>query len=207
MASTENDLSFAHVMTDKKEEETPQFQVTDKRFWVGDESIIERAEPGEPRFPSFVEELKARTEAAERKLHERIESLQRENEAFRERLDRQVEQRVRRGKAELLCDLLEIVDNLERALEAASDSPDSTLREGVALNLELFLRKLRAGGVEPISSQDEPFDPNVAEAIGTVAVSDPKLDGKIVEVVQKGYQWDDQLLRPAIVRVGRLEGI
>jgi molecular chaperone GrpE len=196
-------------MTDKnkKEEATPRFQVTDKRFWAADESIIEQAEPGQPRFPSFVEELKARTEAAERKLHERIESLQRENDAFRERLDRQVEQRVRRGKAELLRDLLEVVDNLERALEAASESPDSTLREGVALNLELFLSKLSTGGVEPIDSQNEPFDPNVAEAIGTVVVNDPELDGKIVEVVQKGYQWDDQLLRPAIVRVGRFEGI
>ena len=195
-------------MTDKKEEEkTPHFQVTDKRFWVADESIIERAEPGEARFPAFVEELKARTEAAERKLRERMDNLQRENEAFRERLDRQVEQRVRRGKAELLCELLEVVDNLERALEAASDSPDSTLRQGVALNLELFLRKLKAGGVEPIESLDEPFDPNVAEAIGTVRVSDPDLDGKIVEVVKKGYQWDDQLLRPAIVRVGKLNEI
>ncbi len=195
-------------MEDKREEneyeESPRFQVTDKRFWVGDDSIIERAEAAGPKFPSFVEELKARTEAAEQKLRERIDALQRENDAFRERLDRQVEQRVRRGKAELLRDLLEVVDNLERALEAASDTSKSALYQGVALNLDLFLGKLKSTGVEPIESLGLPFDPNVAEAIGTVDVSNPELDGTVVEVVQKGYRWDEQLLRPAIVRVGKI---
>lgn len=191
-------------MADKKEgPETREFQVTDKRFWVADESILERAQPAEQRFPSFVEELKARTEAAEMKLRERIDVLQQENDAFRERLERQVEQRVRRGRAELLRDLLEVIDNLERALEVAADSPDPALREGVALNLGLFLAKLKACGVEPFASLGLPFDPNLAEAIGAVDVEEPERDGTVVEVLQKGYLWEDQLLRPAIVRIGR----
>ena len=192
-------------MSGKEEEEKQdlRFQVTDKRFWVDDATIIDKAKPSDPKLPSFVEELKARTEAAEQKLRERVEILQRENDAFRERIDRQVEQRVRRGKAEMIRNLLEVVDNLERALEAASEAPDSSLRQGVALNLELFLGKLKAEGVQPLDSLGSPFDPNLAEAIGTADVTESERDGTIVEVIQKGYVWDEELLRPAIVRVGK----
>jgi molecular chaperone GrpE len=192
-------------MSEDSNREQPGFQVSDRRFWVQDESIVDRATLTEVKYPSFVEELKARTEAAEQKLRERLDHLDKENAAYRERLERLVEQRVDRVKAALLLDYLEIADNLERALEAAS-APEAfdALREGVALNLGLLLSKLRAAGVEPIETLQVPFDPAQAEAVGIIPVEDPGQDGLVLEQLQKGYRLNEQVLRPARVRVGKL---
>jgi molecular chaperone GrpE len=180
------------------------FQVTDRRFWVVDESSLEKSPPPEVKYPSFVEELKARTETAERKLQERLQHLDEENAAYRERLGRQLDRRMGLEKAQLLRDLLEVVDNFERALEALADESSlESFREGVLLNLDLFLKKLKAAGVEPIDNLHRPFDPNESEAIGTVPVEDPEWDEKIMAVVQKGYRLGDEVLRPARVRVGK----
>jgi len=192
-------------MSGESNREQSAFQVSDKRFWVQDESIIDRANVPESKYPSFVEELKARTEAAEKKLRERIEQLDKENAAYRERLDRMVETRIDRIKAELLHEYLEVADNLERALEAAATADSfQALREGVSLNLGLLLTKLRGAGVEPIETLHAPFDPAHAEAVGVVPVDNPEQDGMVLEELQRGYRINDQVLRPARVRVGKM---
>lgn len=180
------------------------FQVTDRRFWVEDESAVDNACPPEDKYPSFVEKLKARTELAEQKLREKVQQLDEENEALRLRLNKQLEQRLEHEKFKFFQDFLEVIDNLERALQFSDDtsSPES-LREGVRLNLDLFLRKLKSQGIEPLEILHQPFDPNEAEAVGVVAVKDPKLDQRIVEVLQRGFRWGDRLLRPARVRTGQ----
>jgi molecular chaperone GrpE len=192
-----------------KEDKTEQklFQVTDRRFWVENKDIADEAVPPGPRYPSFVAELKARTEAAESKLQERIQQLNAENAAVRERLRRQSEQGVAQARAALVREFLEVADNLERALESSQESADCPqLREGVELTLNLFLARLKVLGVEPVSLEGKPFDPNLAEAVGVVAVSTPELDNCVIEEVQKAYVAGEAVLRPARVRVGRYEG-
>lgn len=187
-----------------QEKEKNSFQVTDRRFWVEDETLEERAEAPPQKYPSFVEELKARTEAAEQKLRERLERLEEENAAFRERLNSQIEKRVAKEKADFVMPLLEIIDNLERAIDASEDNSScESLREGVQLNLSLFLSRLRSIGVEVIDNLHQPFDPAEAEAINMVEVTDPALDHKVVAIMQKGYRMGEQILRPAMVGVGR----
>ena len=182
-----------------------KFQVTDRRSWLEDESVIERSEVPETRYPSYVEELKARTELAERKLKQRLERLESDNDALRKRLERTLEQRLDRFKMDLLLRFLEVADNLERALEAAESGSDlQELRKGVELNLRLFLDRLGDVGVEPIQVLKQPFDPHLTEAVGLIPVTDPALDQRVMEVVQKGYLYGDRLLRPARARVGRL---
>ena len=182
-----------------------RFQVTDRRSWLEDDSVIEGSEVPETRYPSYVEELKARTELAERKLKQRLEQLESDNDALRKRLERTLEQRLDRFKMDLLVRFLEVADNLERALEAAESGSDlQELREGVELNLRLFLDRLKESGIEPITVLNQPFDPHLTEAVGVVPVSDPALDQTVVEVVRKGYLFGDRLLRPARARVGRL---
>jgi molecular chaperone GrpE len=185
-------------MADK---EDAQFQVEDRRFWVQDEAALEQAEVPEKKYPSFVEELKSRTEAAERRLKERLKEIDEENEAFRERLTKETDKRVEREKQALLLGFLDVVDNLERALQAGVDP--ASLKTGIRLNLDLFLYKLKSSGVEPIDPVNQPFDPQEAEAVGVVPVERVTLDHLVVEVVQKGYRLGDQLIRPARVRVGR----
>ena len=187
------------------EDSEGRFQVTDRRSWLEDESVIDQSQVPETRYPSFVEELKARTELAEQKLKQRLEQLESDNDALRKRLERTLEQRLDRFKMDLLLRFLEVADNLERALEAVESGSDlEELREGVELNLRLFLDRLGEVGIEPIQVLNQPFDPHLTEAVGLIPVTDPALDQHVVEVVQRGYLYGDQLLRPARARVGRL---
>lgn len=192
-------------MAEKKRKE--KFRVTDRRSWLEDESVIGQSQVPETRFPSYVEELKARTELAEQKLKQRLAQLESDNDALRKRLERTLEQRLDRFKMDFLLRFLEVADNLERALEAAEDGSDlQELREGVGLNLRLFLDRLKEAGIEPIQVLNQPFDPHQTEAVGLIPVTDPGLDQRVVEVVQRGYLYQDRLLRPARARVGRLVG-
>ena len=187
------------------EDSEGRFQVTDRRSWLEDESVIDQSQVPETRYPSYVEELKARTELAEQKLKQRLEQLESDNDALRKRLERTLEQRLDRFKMDLLRRFLEVADNLERALEAVESGSDlEELREGVELNLRLFLDRLGEVGIEPIQVLNQPFDPHLTEAVGLIPVTDPALDQQVVEVVQRGYLYGDQLLRPARARVGRL---
>jgi molecular chaperone GrpE len=192
-------------MMEKGKEES-KIQVNDRRFWVQDESAEDKASVPTKQYPSVVEELKARAELAEQKLRERIETLDQENEAFRVRLSKDMDRRMDQEKLELFGNFLELIDNFERALKAAQETLSfEALREGVQLNLELFLSKLKSLGIEPMDLLHQPFDPHEAEAVGVVAVDDSDLDQQIVEVVQRGFRWGEQVLRPARVRIGQYE--
>ncbi len=185
----------------------PQIQVTDRRFWAMNEKAEEEAETPKDQYPSFVEELRSRAQLAENKLHERLDELAVENDAYRTRLRADLERRSEAKIARILADFLEIVDNFERALETAGQASLETITEGVTLNLQLFLSKLGNHEIVPLQLVDRPFDPEQAEAVGTIPVSDAEKDGLVLEEIQKGYALKDQLLRPARVRIGRFEGI
>ncbi|RPJ56813.1 MAG: nucleotide exchange factor GrpE [Acidobacteria bacterium] len=186
------------------DKEPIQIQVADKRFWAQDESILDRAEVPEKKFPSYVEELKARTELAERKLKEKLKRLEEDNETFRERLSRESLKKVQLEKQKLLTGLLEVLDNLERALAAADDA--AALKVGIRLNVDLFSAKLKSEGIEVIDPVGQPFNPHEAEAVGMIPVDKPELDQCVLEVLQKGFRAGEQLIRPARVRVGQYKG-
>ena len=186
----------------QSEDEKP-FQITDRRFWVQDDSAVEKAQVEKRQYPSVVKELEARTELAEQKLKEKLQQLDKENEAFRVRLSKEMDKRLQHEKMDLLTDFLELVDNFERALQAQENSSLKDLKEGLRLNLKLFLDKLQSMGIESMDLLHQPFDPHEAEAVDIVPVEDASLDQKVVEVLQRGYRWEDQLLRAAKVRIGQ----
>lgn len=152
-------------------------------------------EPEAERLPSYVEELKQRAERA-------AEGAKAEVEAARNRLERHYETRLASAKADLAAGLLDVFDNLERAL-GAPGAEESPIYEGVAATRDVFLKRLAELGVEPIPSVGEPFDPEVHEAVDTVAVDDPDQDGVVVAELQRGFRSGDRLVRPAVVRVAR----
>lgn len=195
-------------MTEEKKDPNKdgrRFQVADKRFWVVDESAEEDAEVPAPKYPSFVEELKERAELAESRLKTRLEELDQENQAYRARVRKEMKRRFEREKLALLTAFLEVVDNMERALEASvSGGSPEALKEGVELNLQLLLSKLNSNGVEPLKVMGSPFDPRESEAVGTIPTDNPEEDQVVLEVLQNGYRCGDHLLRPARVRVGQL---
>jgi len=119
---------------------------------------------------------------------------------FRRRIDRE---RANLGKEALrnfLVPLLDVIDDLERSLKAA-DTEKSSLHDGVRAVRDKFLRVLDAEGVRPFQSVGQPFDPSQHEAVGT-APADGHPQNTVVQEIQRGYRWGDDLLRSARVVVG-----
>ncbi len=183
------------------------FKVSDRRFWVKKDKESEIDEFKEEHlYPSFVEELKAKKEESEKKLLEYIQAFKKsqlEQEEFRERLNKDIDNRVQLRKKELLMKLLEMLDNLDRAiLSAKKDESKSRLLEGIILTREHFLSILKSEGVERMETLGKTFDPNIAEAIMALETDDPSKINTVLEEILPGYSFHEQTLRPAKVKVG-----
>ncbi len=123
---------------------------------------------------------------------------------MRLRMRREISKDIERTRREILSELLEVVDNLERALEAARRSPSAdALLQGVEMVRRQFLSKLEGLGVKAIDSTDTRFDPLLHEAISTVPATSPDQDGMVVGVIRQGYRIGDDVLRPAAVAVAK----
>ena len=156
-----------------------------------------------PRYPTYVEELMARVADTERRFEERKKQIDQEIGRVKARLEADYARRFELDKHKLVLPLLEVLDNLERALDAAGKPGGlERLREGVDMTASLFRARLQALGVEHIPLAGQPFDPNLGQAVSMVEVPDEERDGIVVEEVVRGYKMGDQLLRPAQVRVG-----
>ena len=102
-------------------------------------------------------------------------------------------------------DLLPVVDNLERALEASAGSDAEGIAavvEGVELTLKGLVDVLAKNGVTPVDPHGEPFDPQVAQAMSMIENPDVE-PNTVIAVMQKGYLLKDRLLRPAMVMVSK----
>jgi molecular chaperone GrpE len=126
-------------------------------------------------------------------------------ENYRKRMASEVQAAVARGRSELLRDVVPVLDDLERAIQAAGLDPEGDSEDGLAHGVLLVFRSLRdslsRNGVEAVDPKGEKFDPTVHEALSTVA-ADGVEPGTVVEVMQKGYRLGEQLVRPARVVVG-----
>ena len=147
------------------------------------------------------ESLEERLAAAERKAEEHLDDLKRlaaEFDNYRKRAARDQEQLVARAHERLVEELLPVLDDLERALEAAEEHEEAKLEEGVKLVHRSLEDVLRKEGVHEVETNGR-FDPHVHEAL----LSQPAdaEEGSIVEVLQKGYRLGDRVLRPARVVV------
>jgi molecular chaperone GrpE len=168
--------------------EKPEFQVVDKRQFLDLDDMDTKQAEEKPRYPSFVEELMARTAEMEKKFEDKKKQIDEEINRTRARLEADYERRLNLEIQKIMLPFLEILDNLQRAIEASSGSGNmEDLREGVRMTADLFQTKLQSMGIEAIESLNEPFDPNLAQAVGRVPVPDAKLDGVVVEEFQRGY--------------------
>jgi molecular chaperone GrpE len=125
-------------------------------------------------------------------------------ENYRKRMANEVQAAAVRGKAELIRDVVPVLDDLERAIEAAGLDPEGDSADGLAHGVLLVFRSLRdsltRNGVEAVDPKGEKFDPTAHEALSTLP-ADGVESGVVVEVMQKGYRLGEQLIRPARVVV------
>ena len=104
------------------------------------------------------------------------------------------------GRREVAAVMLPVLDNLERAVDAASDSADEALKSGMELVLKQMTEIYQKMDVTPIDRKGERFDPNLENAVlqGTSEEGEP---GTVCQVLQKGYRMGDRVLRHAMVKV------
>ncbi len=131
----------------------------------------------------------------EKYLRERAEM-----ENFRKRTERTSQDRVRRDKRELLHKVLEVMDNLDRAMHFEESKDRESLHQGLRMVQWQLTELLKSEGLTPVPTVGETFDPYVHEAIEQVVTKDHP-EGTVVEEVRKGYMLGDEMLRPARVKV------
>lgn len=150
--------------------------------------------------------LEDKLEAAERQAqenHERFLRAAAELDNFRKRKEREVSDLRKYANQNLLRELLEVVDNLERALAASRESGEPEgLMEGVDMTLKVLLKIFDKVGVKPIASVQQPFDPSLHEAVMQEPSNDVPVN-TVLKELQKGYMLRDRLLRPAMVVVSK----
>lgn len=124
---------------------------------------------------------------------------------YRKRIERDRQSMADAAEAEVMADLLPLVDNLERALAADADAAATgSFRQGVELIYRQLLDILKKRGVQPIDAVGSPFDPHYHEAVVHEPVPGAR-DGQVVEEFRRGYLLRDRLLRPAVVKVAKGE--
>jgi molecular chaperone GrpE len=162
---------------------------------------------GEADGKDVEEDLNALLADAEAKRDEYLELAQRTKadfENFRRRMTAEVQAAGIRGKVQMARDVVPVLDDLERALEAAGLDPegdsDDALAHGVLLVFRGLRETLNRNGIEVVDPTGEKFDPNQHEALSTMP-ADGTESGVVAEVLQKGYRFGDQLIRPARVVV------
>lgn len=159
--------------------------------------------PDDMRQEKLEEQLdRAQKEAAEN--WDRFLRAQAELENLRRRTRRDIEQGIFLGKRDLLLALLDVLDNLDRAL-AAARQPGGTVESllaGIEMIGRQFLAVLEAEGIEPIAALNQPFDPAIHEAVASWETPDVAED-TVTDEIRKGYMYRGEILRPARVRVGR----
>ena len=159
-----------------------------------------RERTGRADIEREVEELRAELSEVNAKWLRALADL----ENYRKRVERERSRWSAEAKEALLLDLLDVLDDFERALACGDDGPpaDDPFRKGVELILERLRGVLARNGVTPIEAAGAEFDPTVHEAVGQVE-SDEHETNQIVEELRRGYRIGDKLLRCSRVIVAK----
>lgn len=147
-----------------------------------------------------VEQLQAQLEAQQKEYL----LLMAEFDNFRRRTLKEKQDLIKNASEKAMLELLPVVDDFERALDAMGKSGDvEALTEGVNLIYNKMVKFLDGQGVKPIESTGKDFDPDLFEAITTFPAPDESMRGKVVDTTTKGYMINDKVLRHAKVVVGQ----
>lgn len=150
---------------------------------------------------SYQEALATKVEEC-KSLNDRYVRLAAEFENYKRLAQRDQRDQIRYGNEQILKELLPVVDNMERAIKAATDSGGggSALIQGVDLTLKQLVGALGKFGVQPIESVGQPFDPTLHQAVSQIT-SESVPEQHVAQEYQKGYRLHDRILRAAMVGV------
>lgn len=185
-------------------------KVVDRRWWaraVAEDAPASAAaeEPILFEKPSYVQELEQQLAEKNEQLQEYVNAVheaQREFEAMRLRVRKDAARDAELSRRAVFADLLEVIDNLDRAIGAArAGGSADALVQGVELVRQQFLHKLAGYGISRLEPLGDPFDPERHEAITVVPVTPEFAEGIVAGVAAPGYLIGEDVLRPAAVAV------
>lgn len=204
----ENALAQSQALADEARENCTEWQETAGKAqdqFTTWENKAEELESEAKQAEQRVAELEAALFAAQEGHGEEAERLQKIESDFldsKQRLERRFAIQAETHRKDVLRDLLPVLDNLDRALDHLPEQGADALqmRQGVELTRQSFLKMLAGHDVRPINPLGEEFNPEIHEAVGTMA--NPALaPGTVAALEQKGYMVGEELLRPARVLV------
>ena len=190
------------------DERDTTMKVVDRRRWAHGEETAAAVEPSS-RKPLYVEELERKVAESEKQAQEYLGKYRQASQEFedaRARMRKELARDAERSRREVLVSLLEVVDNLDRAIGAATTAGKSAgdpLLQGVEMVQRQFLAKLDGFGVKRIVTEGARFDPLLHEAVAAVPAEAAADEGRIVGIVSHGYRIGDEVLRPALVAVAK----
>jgi molecular chaperone GrpE len=166
------------------------------------------SDPAPDTAPSAAEDSASGQESGAEvaSLEQRVAALEAEKidlDNYKRRLRNEMGEHETKARETILCDFLEVADNLERAIASWREGGETdvkSVRDGVELVLRLFRAKLEHYSVTPIEAKGHPFDPHVHHAVSQ-APSAEATPGTVLHELQKGYRAGERLLRPATVVV------
>ncbi|HEQ1857582.1 TPA: nucleotide exchange factor GrpE [Providencia alcalifaciens] len=158
----------------------------------------------EQALAARIAELEQQLEASRKTEREAMLRAHAEIENIRRRTEQDIEKAHKFALEKFSNELLPVIDNLERAIDAADrDNEESkAMLEGLDLTLKTFLDAVSKFGIEPVDAANVPFNPEVHQAM-TMIESPDHSAGQVINVMQKGYTLNNRLLRPAMVIVSK----
>jgi len=194
-----NKVSMAVKNKKEKEVEKEQKENVSKKH---EETVSEASE--NQSDTSIKEEEGQTSEDKYNDLNNRFLRLYAEFENFRKRTNKERLDIINNANADLLKDMIPVIDDFERAITNNEGSEDViAIKEGFSLIYNKYKGILQTKGLKPMDSKGEVFDPEVHEAVANMPTEDKKLKGKIIDDVEKGYFLNEKVLRYAKVVVGQ----
>ncbi len=183
------------------------------------------AEETQEKILKDAEEIKAETQEIKEELHEIKDELDEarksetesedfkskffyvaaEMENMKKRFEREKSNLVKFGNEKVLSELLDVVDNLDRTVDAIANDEDEKIKnifQGIEMVRNQFLSTLKGNGLEKIEALGEIFDPNFHEAMAQQP-AEGKQDQEVIQVFQHGYSLNGRLLRAAKVVIAK----
>lgn len=195
-----------YTMSEKDNQEKNLEEKEPKEQETVQEAASTEEESKEPEL-SEVEKLAKDLEDAKAELEKQKKEylfLLAEFDNFRKRTLKEKSDLVKNAAEKAMLDILPVVDDFERALQAMHGSSDlESVKEGVDLIYNKFVKYLENNGVKAIESNNADFNTEFHEAVTTFPASDESQKGKVIDTVQKGYMINDKVLRHSKVVVGQ----
>jgi molecular chaperone GrpE len=167
-----------------------------------DETTAEQSEAAGAQPAAAADEALAAMQKERDALKEQFLRAVADFDNYRKRVERERRELSEYAAADVLLELLPIIDNFERALQAPAGGDTEAFTRGIELINKQMLDLLRKRGVTLIDALGADFDPNVHQAV-IHEPSDEHREGEVMQELQRGYKLGDRLLRPAMVKVAK----